>query len=253
MGAAVRDPAARTNRRGPPRYDEGDVARVEWLRARLREGYRIREAASLLGAADGRHARCCAAEQLQAILATVEDGAHEQVGPLVDQSFAVYGVDATFEEILAPLLRTVGERRHDRALTVGDEHIVSEAVRSRLGHLLAGGPGGVRGRIVLACAPGERHELGLMMVGIRLRREGWDVRFLGADTPFEDALAVAARLSARLLGISVTTAERADALAPPEGSAVPIVVGGQAATPALAQRLGASHADAAAALRRYAA
>src|SRR3954454_20269165 len=34
---------------GQRRYSEEDVARVEWLKARLSEGYRIGEAATLLG------------------------------------------------------------------------------------------------------------------------------------------------------------------------------------------------------------
>ena len=37
---------------GQRRYTELDVARVEWLKARLGEGYRIGEAASLLGTGD---------------------------------------------------------------------------------------------------------------------------------------------------------------------------------------------------------
>ncbi len=78
------------------------------------------------------------------------------------------------------------------ALTVAEEHLVSEAVRSRLGHLLGDPGGGVRGVAVLACAPGERHELGLMMAAIALRRDGWKVVYLGADTPLADAVALAA-------------------------------------------------------------
>src|SRR3954454_21203816 len=37
---------------GQRRYSERDVARVEWLTARLAEGYRIGEAATLLGDGD---------------------------------------------------------------------------------------------------------------------------------------------------------------------------------------------------------
>src|SRR3982750_1617142 len=37
---------------GQRRYSEHDVARVEWLKARLSDGYRIGEAAALLGNAD---------------------------------------------------------------------------------------------------------------------------------------------------------------------------------------------------------
>ena len=42
---------------GQRRYSERDVARVEWLRERLDEGYRIGEAASLLGSVGPTPAR----------------------------------------------------------------------------------------------------------------------------------------------------------------------------------------------------
>src|SRR3954454_24192150 len=97
-------------------------------------------------------------------------------------------------------------------MTAAEEHLVSEAVRSRLGHLLADAGGGVHGVAVLACAPGERHELGLMMATIALRRDGWKVVYLGADVPVADALALAEATSARVLGLSLATAARTDTL-----------------------------------------
>ena len=114
----------------------------------------------------------------------------------LDQAFALLGVEETLDAVIRPLLQTIGERWAGGALTVAEEHLVSEAVRSRLGHLLGDSGGGVRGVAVLACAPGERHELGLMMAAIALRRDGWKVVYLGADTPFGDAVALAARLGA---------------------------------------------------------
>jgi methanogenic corrinoid protein MtbC1 len=107
----------------------------------------------------------------------------------------------------------------------------------------------VRGVAVLACAPGERHELGLMMAAIALRRDGWKVVYLGADTPFGDAVALAARLEARMLGVSLARGNQADTLeqglaqtALPDG--VELVLGGSGASRALARRLGARHAGA---------
>jgi methanogenic corrinoid protein MtbC1 len=70
--------------------------------------------------------------------------------------------------------------------------------------LLADPRRAVRGRVVLACAPGERHELGLLMVALLLRGDGWAVDYLGAETPVADALAHAAASGAGALGISVT-------------------------------------------------
>lgn len=205
---------------GQRRYSERDVARVEWLCERLREGYRIGEAASLLGSIDVTPTR-----STQDHLAALLDAEPEQLGVLVDQAFALHGVDATLEQILTPLLETIGDRWERGEITVAQEHFVSETVRSRLGHLLADAGGGVRGVAVLACAPGEQHELGLMMLAIALRRDGWKIVYLGANTPLTDAVDLARRESAQVLGISATTAPLTDV---PEVDGVRVIVGGRA-------------------------
>jgi DNA-binding transcriptional MerR regulator len=243
---------------GQRRYSERDVARVEWLCERLREGYRIGEAASLLGTADVTPTRS-PHDHLGAMLAALDAGEPGQVGLLVDQALALHGVDATFDDILVPLLHEVGRRWQDRELAIGDEHLVTETVRSRLGHLLADAGSGGHGAAVLACAPGEQHELGLMMVAIRLRRDGWRVVYLGANTPLADAVAMARRQDARLLGISVTTPQNLSQLqATPAGDDLTVVLGGAAASAGAAKRLGAVHVggdlgEAVAAVRAYAA
>src|SRR4030088_2612963 len=71
---------------GQRRYSERDVARVEWLCKRLNEGYRIGEAATLLGAVTTDPAGS-PAEVLLAILAAVERGDIAEVGVLLDQVF----------------------------------------------------------------------------------------------------------------------------------------------------------------------
>lgn len=225
---------------GQRRYSERDVARVEWLRERLEEGYRIGEAASLLGSVGPTPARS-AQEHLKGMLDALDALEPEVVGLRLDQAFALLPIEEMFEAVLCPLLEAVGERWENGTVTVAEEHLVSEAVRSRLGHLLADASGGVHGVAVLACAPGERHELGLMMMTIVLRRDGWKVVYLGADTPLAAALGLAAGMSARVLALSLTTAARTDALEAelhghvPQG--VSVVLGGGAATEALARRL----------------
>jgi methanogenic corrinoid protein MtbC1 len=228
---------------GQRRYSERDVARVEWLCERLREGYRIGEAATLLGTTDVVPTQSVS-DHLQAIVRAVDGGDAAGIGLLIDQAFALHGVDATLDDILRPLLQEIGSRWERSEITVAEEHLVSEAVRSRLGHLLGDAGGGVRGTAVLACAPGERHELGLMMLAIALRRDGWKVLYLGADTPLADAAELARRQSARILAISVGTQERVPELvrAAEEIRGVEVVVGGSAATAQLAKQLRARYA-----------
>jgi MerR family transcriptional regulator, light-induced transcriptional regulator len=231
---------------GQRRYSERDVARVEWLRARLEEGYRIGEAASLLGTVGVEPARS-GRDHLKSILRALDDGDTFEIGIRLDQAFALLGVDDTLLSVLQPLLEEVGARWERGELTVAEEHLVSEAVRSRLGHLLADSGGGVRGVVVLACAPGERHELGLMMAALALRRDGWKIVYLGADTPLADVFALAEKLSARVVGLSVALDEHGAALEreirkakPP--SDVRLVLGGGGSNRGLARRIGAVHA-----------
>ena len=245
---------------GQRRYSERDVARVEWLRERLKEGYRISEAATLLGASATEPAHS-PREELRAILGALERGETAEVGVRLDQAFALHGVDETLVTIVCPLLEAVGDHWERGELNVADEHLVSEAVRSRLAPLLADTGGGVRGIAVLACAPGERHELGLMMTAIALRRDGWQIVYLGCDTPVADALALAARISARLFAISIGVPEHGRALEVSfQGSERPpglaLVLGGAGASAPLAKRLGATNAkrglpQSVAALRRF--
>jgi methanogenic corrinoid protein MtbC1 len=58
---------------------------------------------------------------------------------------------------------------------------------------------------VLTCAPGERHEIGLLMLAILLRADGWQVSYLGADTPVADAAALSTGLGASILCFSAGT------------------------------------------------
>jgi methanogenic corrinoid protein MtbC1 len=149
--------------------------------------------------------------------------------------------------VLEPLLEAVGARWERGELTVAEEHVVSEAVRSRLGHLLADSGGGVHGIVILACAPGERHELGLMMATLALRRDGWKIVYLGADTPLRDAFAFAEKVSANVVALSISMDERGAALEKELGKARPpagvrLVLGGAASTRGMSRRVGAVHA-----------
>ncbi len=230
---------------GQRRYDESDVARVEWLRARLAEGWRIGEAAALLGEGD---APGSPAELRGAILEAVADADGERIGRLLDHAFALLDLEETLVEVVHPVLQDVGQGWADERLSVAQEHLVTAAIRARLERLLADARGGVRGVAVLACAPGERHELGLLMLAVLLRADGWQVAYLGADTPLEDALDFARTIDARVVCLSAAAAERVDELAPalagvrmPEGSA--LVLGGAGVTRQRAAAVGAVYVD----------
>ena len=215
---------------GQRRYSEVDVARVQWLVERLREGYRIGEASTLLGTA-GDTSRT-PHEHLEALLVAAKAADTESVSRLLDQAFALHPLVETLTSVVEPLLRRVGDEWKAGNFTVAQEHLVSEAVRARIERLLADARGGVRGLAVLACPPGERHDCGLLMLAVMLRADGWQVAYLGADTPLEDAFALAGRLDATVLCLSATMPETMATLKTALGrrAKFDVVVGGAAAT-----------------------
>ena len=231
---------------GQRRYGERDVARVEWLKARLDEGYRIGEAAALLGSADLDGAARTSQELAEALYGAIVHSDAANVELLVEQALAVHELDEALSEVIAPVLRRVGDGWETGELTVAQEHVVSGVVRAQLDRLLADRRGAVRGVAVLACAPGERHELGLLMLAAMLRADGWQVAYLGPDTPAADAGRLADELGAGLLCVSATLPESAERLGEGLGeTALPertrLVVGGAAFESRSARALGATY------------
>jgi DNA-binding transcriptional MerR regulator len=218
---------------GQRRYDDADIARVEWLRDRLDEGYRIGEAAALLEGMDvgaaGSPTELC--EKL-VDAARAADAA--RVVSLVEQAFIVHPVAVAVEEVAAPALRTVGDAWAEHVRVVGHEHLLSQVVRSRLQRMLADRRAGVRGTLVLACAPGELHDIGLLALAVLLQADGWLVAYVGADAPLEASMSVAEQLDADLLCLSATLPEHGAALATaldelPTALNARVVLGGPAA------------------------
>jgi methanogenic corrinoid protein MtbC1 len=221
---------------GQRRYTELDLARVEWLRERLTEGYRIGDAAALLGDAEVGVGRT-PAELRRELYAAVRDSEVDAIGALLDQTFTLLSLEQALSRVLAPVLELVGDGWASHELSVAQEHLISGSIRARLDSLLADARGEIRGVAVLACVPGERHELGLLMLGTLLRADGWQVAYVGADAPLVDALDLAERLDAGAVCLSATMREHLASLKSLE--LPPNVTAG----PTAARRLRAQYAD----------
>lgn len=230
---------------GQRRYSERDVTRVEWLRDRLREGYRIGEAARILGRGDSQPA--ARPEDLpELILAALAASDADRLDSLLDQTFGVLPLEQAIVDVIAPLAEQVGAAWSEGRIGVAHEHLLTAKVRWRLARQLADGAGGVRGSAVLACAPGERHDLGLLMLAVLMQADGWEIEYLGADTPARDALALAEAMQVGVVCVSAAQASTAGLLRDELGAngrtGPPLVVGGRAIDREAARSLGATYA-----------
>lgn len=80
-------------------------------------------------------------------------------------------------------LYEIGEEWADGKITVADEHRESHAIADSLDRMRT--PNAEGPLCILACPPGELHELPLRMVRLVLEWRGWRTDFLGAATPWD--------------------------------------------------------------------
>jgi methanogenic corrinoid protein MtbC1 len=187
--------------------------------------------------------RAGAATALAACLVSFDEPGAQS---MLDGLFARYTVEAVLRDVVMPCLRGIGERWAAGTVTIGAEHFASNLLRGRLAALAQGWGRGIGPRAVLACAPGEQHDLPLFILGIVLHRNGWRVEYLGADTPVAD---VAAAVTATGADLAVITSmvpaplDRAAASLAGLAAAVPLALGGPGATRAAADAAGARLLD----------
>ena len=97
-------------------------------------------------------------------------------------------LDAMFDEVFRPALRETGKRWASGAITVGQEKEISAFVRDVIAHLASRHRPEEQSQglaVVAACVEGEYHELGLRMLTVLLRREGYVVYYLGPNVSRE--------------------------------------------------------------------
>jgi methanogenic corrinoid protein MtbC1 len=111
-----------------------------------------------------------------------------------------------FLQVIQPAMYEIGARWEAGDLSVAHEHLAS-AITGRVvaGLSMARGPSKPwRGRAIVSAAPNEFHELGAWMISDLLELDGWDVSYLGANTPQEDLIALIRRGKPAFVALSVT-------------------------------------------------
>ncbi|MFO1407013.1 MAG: MerR family transcriptional regulator [Steroidobacteraceae bacterium] len=110
-----------------------------------------------------------------------------------DEALSLHAVEHVTRRVVLPLLERLGDRWQQLDGAIAEEHFFATYLRSKLGarlqHRMRYATGA---RIVTACAPGEHHEVGLLLFALEARDAGLRPVLLGADTPLAE-VAIAQR------------------------------------------------------------
>ncbi|WP_134773108.1 cobalamin B12-binding domain-containing protein [Ornithinimicrobium flavum] len=106
---------------------------------------------------------------------------------LLEQHREHAGLSSLVGDLVLPVMREIGAGWECGEVTVAQEHLATQMVRSYLDSLrrppATSGP-----QAWLACPPRELHDLPLLALGLLLWDQGWQIRFFGANTPLHDLL-----------------------------------------------------------------
>jgi methanogenic corrinoid protein MtbC1 len=240
-------PTPKRTRAGYRVFDAEDVALITAMRDLVSRGVAPAEAARLARAARARgepdhEARALEAARVR-LRAALDAWDGETADHLIERMLLTFGLAPALNRVLLPYLHELGERWARGEITVSDEHFASGVVRARLvasATQWCDAPGPLA---LLACAPGESHDIGLVGFGLALHGYfGWRISYLGADAPIDDVARAAAELRPAAIVISAVDGTRFeecfDRIRELAESAR-LAIGGAGATRDLARRLGA--------------
>jgi MerR family transcriptional regulator, light-induced transcriptional regulator len=231
-------------------YSEADEARVRQMQAYLADGLSAAEAAR--AALEGGTSPdpgwlagppvAAGSEPLAALRQALDAFDEPAAQAVLDRLMTELSLPAVLRDVVLPYLADLGERWQRGTASIAMEHFASNLIRGRLAGLARGWGSGHGPQALLACPPGELHDMALMVFGIMLNRNGWRIGYLGASTPVEELARAAGTSPPDLIVLAATVPENLEPLRSELASLagrVPLALAGAGATAQIASAVGA--------------
>lgn len=197
--------------RGIRLYRPQDVERLIRLKDAVAQGHAIGRIATLSDADLAALTVRTEAEpsegpppMAQRVLAAVERLDAMAADEALGEAAVLLSPDTLLSEVVQPLLIHVGTTWSRQPLGIAREHLATGLLRSLLGTLLRTRQVDRRQPpVLLGTLPGELHELGLLMVALRVASQGIPVCYLGPNLPPAEIVGAARVTGARTVGLSL--------------------------------------------------
>jgi DNA-binding transcriptional MerR regulator/methylmalonyl-CoA mutase cobalamin-binding subunit len=187
-------------------YSSRDIETISWLRARQGEGLSISKAVDLWRSleSEGRDPLTISSymepkmpvsgimsfegnsllELRDAWVSACKEFDERGAEHALSEAFGLYPLEAVCLQVMLDGLREIGDGWFEGQISIEQEHFASELAMRRLEALVAATPPPVRpGRILVGAPPDEDHDFVPLLLALLLRRQGWDVLYLGANVP----------------------------------------------------------------------
>jgi methanogenic corrinoid protein MtbC1 len=146
-------------------------------------------------------------ERKNSFLAAVLEGDHRKCLNIATMSTPTgRDIEQFYLNIIQPVMYEIGIFWERGSISVAQEHLASAIVGRVMASLsmMEVTSEKTTKKAVITSAPNEFHEIGAWMISDILEHEGWDVRYLGANTPANDLLDLLRSFQPKVLALSVT-------------------------------------------------
>lgn len=115
-------------------------------------------------------------------------------------------------ELIQPVMYEIGQKWENGEISAANEHLASAIIARVLSsfYTYVDVPEPDKGKIVISSAPNEYHEIGAWMTANYFEINGWDVHYLGSNTPARDVISILKTFKPLVLAVSVTMAYNID-------------------------------------------
>jgi len=123
-----------------------------------------------------------------------------------ESALGLQPIEAVTRKLLLPVLADLGRRWESTEGSVAEEHFFATYLRSKLGARLHHRHRQTSEyKLLCACAPGEQHEIGLLLFALAANDQRIGCVLLGADMPLHELPAACARAACHGIVISTST------------------------------------------------
>lgn len=171
-------------------YSDDDIRTIEQIMRLLDQGVAISQAARHLDVGQDQSPTQQRWQLYrQRMLDAIAGYDEPELNRLYEDCLSLFAADTVTERLLVPVLNTLGERWQDHPGGVAEEHFFTQFIRNRLGARIQHSLRSARGpRLLVACLPGETHEIGALLFALHAAQNGCRPILLGADLPLKDLL-----------------------------------------------------------------
>lgn len=190
-------------------YSDRDLGQIEAMKRYIADGVPASRAAELVKQVGATRPAAGSTGSLpEQLVSALVDLNEERADRILSEAYVLHPVETVMLELVRSAAREMERRWRDGEVPVTTEHFTNAYLRGRLWALFhttttpATAP-----VVVVACAPGDSYELDALMPAVTLRRGGYRVFFIGADTPLPDLAELARSLRPAAVFISVSASK----------------------------------------------